>query len=179
MNRTEIEVKLNRDRAWLLETYAAMPADEVTRAVTASEHDPSVMWSAKDHLAHLAGIEREFNRMIERHLARETNPVALVAGADGKPRPLPEIMKQVDEMNQRWVDEHASKSLSDVVALGQRLRSETLALLARLTDGQLGQKLPGAPWADGTIGGVIGVNADHGRQHYGWWKEGMAAATAG
>ena len=34
MNRTQIEAKLNRDRAWLLETYAAMPADALLRAAT-------------------------------------------------------------------------------------------------------------------------------------------------
>jgi hypothetical protein len=60
------------------------------------------------------------------------------------------------------------------VALGQRARGETLALLADLSDGQLVEKLPGAPWADGTIGGVLATNADHGRMHWHWVKEGMA-----
>jgi len=68
MNRTEIEIKLNRDRAWLLETYAAMSPDDLVRGVTPSEHDPSSRWSAKDHLAHLSGIEKNFNAMIRRHL---------------------------------------------------------------------------------------------------------------
>jgi hypothetical protein len=74
MDRSEIEAKLNQDRAWLLETYAAMSLEELVRGVTVSEHDPSSMWSAKDHLAHLAGIEKNFNRMIRRHIAGDTNP---------------------------------------------------------------------------------------------------------
>ena len=176
VNRTEIEVQLNRDRAWLLETYAALPPDDATRGVTRSEHDPSSMWSAKDHLAHLAGIERNFNRMIRRHLAGDANPVSLATGADGAPRTREEVMAAVHDMNEEWIRGHRAKSLSEVVALGQQVRAETLALLAELTDAQLAERLPGAPWADGTIGGVLAVNAAHGRMHWRWVKEGFASA---
>jgi hypothetical protein len=31
--------------------------------------------------------------------------------------------------------------------------------------------LPGAPWADGTVGGVIAANADHCRMHWKWAKD--------
>ena len=51
MNRTEIEIKLNQERAWTLETWAAMPSDELTRRITTSRHDPAASWTAKDHLA--------------------------------------------------------------------------------------------------------------------------------
>jgi hypothetical protein len=47
----------------------------------------------------------------------------------------------------------------------------SLELLSELTDEQLEEVLPGAPWADGTIGGVIGANADHGRMHWKWAKD--------
>jgi hypothetical protein len=40
-----------------------------------------------------------------------------------------------------------------------------------LSDEQLEETLPGAPWADGTIGGVLSANAGHGRMHWGWAKE--------
>ena len=83
-------------------------------------------------------------------------------------------MATVHEMTESWTVEHRDKSLSDVVALGQRARGETLALMAELSDEQLVEKLPGAPWADGTIGGVLATNADHGRMHWHWVKEGMA-----
>lgn len=178
MDRCAIEVKLNRDRAWLLETYMALPEDELLRGATASEHDPSTMWSAKDHLAHLAGIEKNFVRMIERHFSGDANPVGLTRGADGKPRSRDEIMASVHKMTEDWVLQHRDKPLLEVIALGQDARAETLALIARLSDAQLAEKLPGAPWADGTIGGVLAVNADHGRMHWSWVKTGLRGDEA-
>jgi len=141
MDRSEIEVVLNRDRAWLLDTYAAMPADELVRGITASEYDPSSMWSAQDHLAHLAGIEKNFNGMIRRHFAGDPNPVGLTTDADGQPRTRDQIMAVVHEMTEAWVREYRGKSLSEVVALGQAVRAETLVLLSELTDAQLEEKL--------------------------------------
>ncbi len=173
MDRSEIEIKLNRDRAWLLETIASMPDGEISRGATPSEHDPSTLWCVKDHLAHLAGIERAFNGMIERHVAGDANPVGLVNNEDGTRRPLEQIMATVHRMNEEWVGEHRGKSLREVIAVGQAVRAETLALMASLSDEQLAEKLPGAPWADGTVGGVIGVNADHGRQHWAWVRPGF------
>ncbi len=175
MNRTEVEVKLNQDRAWLLQTYAAMKNEDLVRGITASEHDPASMWSAKDHLVHLSGIEKNFNRMIRRHVEGDQNPVGLMHTPDGAPRTREAIMTEVHAMTESWVVQHRDKSLSEVVALGQLVRSETLALLASLKDEQLAEKLPGAPWADGTIGGVLGVNGDHGRSHYKWVKDGFEA----
>jgi hypothetical protein len=171
VNRIEIEAKLNRDRAWLIETYAALSEDELRSGVTPSEHDDSVQWSRLDHLVHLTGIERNFNRMIERHLAGDDNPVALAKSADGTQRTREEVMASVHHMNEDWVQRYGGASLADVVALGQAARAETLALLGRLSDAQLSEKLPGAPWADGTIGGVIATNADHGRMHWKWIKD--------
>ncbi|MDP9236308.1 MAG: DinB family protein [Chloroflexota bacterium] len=175
MDRTEIEIKLNSDRAWLLDTYARLPADELMRGVTQSEHDPASMWSPKDHLAHLAGIERNFVRMIRRHIAGDANPVRLRTDAGGQPRTREQIMASVHEMTEQWVLEHRSKSLTEVVALGQQARAETLALLGELTEAQLAEKMPGAPWAEGIVGGIIATNADHGRMHWAWVK----AARAG
>ena len=174
MNRTEIEIKLNKDRAWLLDAFAHLPEADLTRAATRSEHDPNATWSAKDHLAHLAGIEENFVAMIRRHLAGNPNPVALRTNPDGSDRTMEQIMATVHEMTERWVVEHRAKSLSEVVALGQGARSGTLALLSELTDAQLAEKLPGAPWSDGTIGGVLSVNADHGRMHWQWTTAGLA-----
>ncbi|HYM16116.1 MAG TPA: DinB family protein [Dehalococcoidia bacterium] len=173
MDRIEIEVKLSRDRAWLLETYAALPPDDLLRGVTFSEHDPSTLWTPKDHLAHLAGVEGNFNRMIRRHVDGDANPVGLNRNSDGSPRTRDEIMAGVHRMTEEWVLRHRPAPLADIVALGQRTRAETLALLASLTDAQLAEQLPGAPWADGTVGGVLAVNADHGRVHWRWVKEGL------
>ncbi|MEX0749794.1 MAG: DinB family protein [Dehalococcoidia bacterium] len=176
MNRIEIEAKLNKDRAWLLETYAALSDPELRHAVTASEHDPSTRWSALDHLVHLAGIERNFNRMIRRHFEGDANPVGLTNSDDGTARTREQIMATVHAMNEDWVARYRDASFSEVVALGQAARGETLALLVSLTDEQIAEQLPGAPWSDGSVGGVFATNADHGRQHWRWIKEGVATA---
>ncbi len=173
MDRTEIEVKLNRDRAWLIENYAALSPHDLTRGVTPSEHDPSSRWSAKDHLVHLAGIEKAFNAMIRRHTEGDADPVGLTTNADGTPRQRDEIMAAVHAMNESWVVRYREKPLTDVVALGQQVRAETLALLARLSDARLAEKLPGAPWADGTVGGVLATSAVHGHMHWTWVQSGL------
>ena len=192
MNRTEIEIKLNNDRVWLLEQYSALSDEDRSRPITTSKHDAGAQWSAKDHLVHLSGIERAFNRMVRRHLEGDPNPVGLSARPDGSAptreemmrvlketteealRKREEIMARVHAMNEEWVAKHRDKSFSEVVALGQKVRGETLELLASLTDEQLQEQLPGAPWGDGTIGGVMAINGDHGRRHY----ESVAAGLA-
>ncbi len=179
MERWEIETKLNRDRAWLLDTYAALSAEDLSRPATPSEHDPSSMWSAADHLAHLAGIELSLNGMIRKHLDGQPNPVGLRENPDGSPRTMEEAMTTVHAMTEEWVERHRGKSLSEIVALGQAARADTLALLAELSDERLRETLPGAPWADGTIGAVIAINADHGRMHFNWVKEGWEARANG
>jgi hypothetical protein len=171
MNRIEIEKKLNQDRAWLIDTYAQLTHDQLFGDLTPSEHDPSNYWSALDHLAHLALIERNFAAMIRRHIAGHDNPVGLMSDDSGVPRTRADIMMSVHAMTEQWQQEHHGKSLSEVVALGASARSVTLELLSELTDEQLEEVLPGAPWADGTIGGVIAANAEHGRMHWKWAKD--------
>jgi hypothetical protein len=178
MTRTKLEIALNRERAWLLETYAAMAPADLQRPATSSEHDRATFWSAQDHLVHLAGIEKTFNRMVRRHLAGDANPVGLTTGPDGAARSREEIMAGVNASNEAWVRDHRGRSFDAVVALGEAVRAETLALIAELTDAQLDEKLPGAPWADGTIGGVLGVAGPHAHRHYDWVQEGLARQGA-
>src|SRR6185436_3495205 len=133
-----------------------------------SKHDGAAQWSAKDHLVHLSGIERAFNRMVRRYLEGDPNPVGLSARADGSAPTREELLqafKATTEEALRKREEimarvHAMNE--EAVALGQKVRAETLELLASLTDEQLQQELPGAPWGDGTIGGVMAINGDHG-----------------
>jgi len=174
MNRTEIEIKLNRDRAALLENFSALSEDELNRGITKSRHDPRALWSAKDHLSHLIGIEVAFNRIIKRHIEGHANPIEIGIAPDGTRRSQEEMMTIVHEMNEEWVNRHKNSTLSEIVALGQAVRAKTLALLGSLTDEELAQKIPGAPWGDGTIGGVMAINGDHARQHYGWVSDGLS-----
>jgi hypothetical protein len=175
VNRIELEAKLNTDRAWLIETYGAMDPADLVRPATQSEHDPAQTWSAKDHLVHLILIENNFNAMVRRFLRGDGNPVGLLKTDDGRERPREEIMASVHAMTEDWAVKHRDKPLTEVIAMGQKARAETLALIAELSDEQLLLTLPGAPWGDGTIAGVLAANADHGRGHYRWVKEGWAA----
>ncbi len=168
MRRIEIETKLHRDRAWLLDTYAALSEERLHRGLTPSEHDAANLWSALDHLAHLSLIERNFAAMVRRHVAGDANPVGLATDSAGAARSRDEIMRTVHAMTEQWQREQSGKSLDEVVALGEASRAITLELLSDLTEEQLAETLPGAPWADGTIGGVLAANADHGRMHWKW-----------
>lgn len=57
-------------------------------------------------------------------------------------------MVMVHAMNETWVTEHHSWSLDEIVALGQKVRAETLALLAGLSDAQLNEIVPEAPFPE-------------------------------
>jgi hypothetical protein len=88
-------------------------------------------------------------------------------------------MIRVHALNEVWVNEQRGKSLSEIVALGQKVRAETLVLLANWTDEQLQERVPDAPWADGTVGGILAVNGDHARQHHGWVTRSLARSEEG
>lgn len=175
MNRIEIESKLNRDRAWLLETLAAMPAEELYAPRTPSEHDPSKTWSFADHFIHTTLIEKNWNAMFRRHLAGEPGMAARVR-EDGSPQSREEVMAGVHRWTEEWAEQHRGKPLDELVRVGLAVRADTLQLLSELSDDDLASKIPGAPWADGTVGGIMAANADHGRMHFKWAKEGTASA---
>jgi hypothetical protein len=171
VKRIDIESKLNESRNWLMATYANLSEERLRRPLTKSEHNPENPWSALDHFAHLALIEENFVEMIRRHLSGRKNPVGLLVDEHGASRSREQIMASVHAMTEQFQREHHNDSLSEVVALTARARSATLALLSELSDEQLGERLEGAPWADGTLGGVLGVNADHAHMHWNWVSE--------
>ncbi|MBI5288035.1 MAG: DinB family protein [Chloroflexi bacterium] len=167
----DIEIELCRGRALTLEAFAALQPDELRRAVTASEHDPAVRWSPQDHLVHLAGFERLWCQMVRRKIDGHVLPMGVIVGDDGARRTREEVLANVHCINDEFVRSHHGCSFEDAVALGQSARAETLALLASLTPEQLGEKIPFAPWGDGTIGGILAANADHGNMHWNWLQE--------
>ncbi|MFN8508868.1 MAG: DinB family protein [Dehalococcoidia bacterium] len=171
MNRIEIEIRLNRDRAWLLETLAAMSDADLAAPRTPSEHDPAKTWSFADHFIHTTLIEQNWNAMFRRHIAGEAGMQRPVI-EDGEARPTDDVMAVIHRWTERWADSHRGKPLAELARVGLAVRADTLALLAELTDEQLASVIPGAPWADGTVGGIMAANADHGRRHYTWAKEG-------
>jgi hypothetical protein len=170
MDRIEIEIKLNRDRAWLLERLGAMSDDELTAPRTFSEHDAESRWSFADHFVHTTLIEQNWNAMFRRHVSGEQGLEDRLRG-DGSRQSMEEIMASIHSWTEEWKAEHSGKPFVELVRIGQAVRADTLALLAELSDDDLASKIPGAPWADGTVGGIMAANADHGRMHFAWATE--------
>jgi hypothetical protein len=169
VNRIEIETKLHNARIDALETVAAMERDELYSPRTRSEHDDQSWWSYADHFVHTTLIERDFNAMIRRHVAGERgmNP-ALVDPSGRALRSRDEIMAWVHRFTESWKVEQQGRPLDELVRVGLAVRADTLSLLSELTDDQLLSVIPGAPWADGTVGGVMAVHADHWAMHKSW-----------
>jgi hypothetical protein len=169
VNRIDIETRLHRSRVDALDTITALAADELRAPRTRSEHDEHSWWSYADHFVHTTLIERDFNAMIRRHVRGEQgmNP-ALVDPSGTALRSREEIMAWVHRFTESWKVEHQDRPLDELVRVGLAVRADTLFLLSELTDEQLLSVIPGAPWADGTVGGIMAVHADHWAMHKSW-----------
>jgi hypothetical protein len=179
VNRTEIEVKLNRGRADALETVTAMTEEELRAPRTRSEHDPQSWWSWADHFIHVTLIEKNFNAMIRRHLAGHPGMDPAMVDESGKAlRPMGDIMAYVHELTESWKVKHDGMPLDELVRIGSAVRAETLQLLSEIDDEQLQSKIPGAPWSDGTVGGIMAVHSDHWTRHRQWAHEGAPVEAA-
>lgn len=176
MNRIQIETKLNTDRAWLLETLSGMSAEDLYAPRTPSEHDPSKTWSFADHFIHTTLIERNWNDMFRRHISGQAGMAARV-NKDGSQQSREEIMAGIHNWTEDWAEKHRGKPLDELVRVSLETRSETLKLLSELTQEQLDSKIPGTPWADSTVGGIMAANADHGRMHFKYAKDGTLTAS--
>ncbi len=159
--------------------------DGSQQSMTRSCLDPSCCLPASTTFApaspprpfvHTTLIERNWNAMFRRHLAGEEGLEPRLRG-DGSQQSMDEIMASIHSWTEEWKAEHSGKPFVELVRIGQAVRAETLALLAELSDEDLASKIPGAPWADGTVGGIMAANADHGRMHYGWAKDDPVAAA--
>ena len=170
--REDILRRLERERGVLVERYRQFSEAELEKACTESEADDGAPWRAKDHLAHLAMIERNFQAMVHRTLKGSDSPVGLFTGTSSRE----EAIARVHTMNERNVEEKRDASFEELLADLDRARADTLALVETLTDEQLTTPIKGAPWGDGTIGGVLQTNAYHERQHLAWVEEGLSGA---
>ena len=87
-------------------------------------------------------------------------------------RPLGDIMAYVHELTESWKVKHEGKPLQELVRISQGIRAETLQLLSEIDDEQLQSKIPGAPWSDGTVGGIMAAHSGHWKMHRKWAHEG-------
>jgi len=176
MNRVEIEIELHRGRADTLEWVTSLSEEELRAPRTRSEHDPDTFWSHADHFIHTTLIERSFNEMVRRHIKGERGMDPGLVDDSGKAmKPIEDVMAYVHSFTEGWKKEQDGKSLDELVCIGLAVRADTLALLSELTDEQLASRIPGAPWSDGTVGGVLSIHAAHARMHRQWSEEGAGA----
>jgi DinB superfamily len=159
-------------RAKLEQRYRAFSAEELSTPCTASEHDASDQWSPKDHLAHFLRIEAAFLAMAHRTIAGDPSPLKFTGST------RPEILAGIHRDNEQQVIDHREHSLDVLLTELSVARAATVEFISTLTDEQLATPIPGAPWSDGTIGGVLSANGLHEMQHLAWVDEALGAATS-
>ncbi|WP_201389936.1 DinB family protein [Ktedonobacter sp. SOSP1-85] len=169
--RAEIRDALRRSHEQLFTHFRALTPEELECPCTENEFPGGLPWRPKDHLAHLAFIERQFQGMIRRTIEGDPDPLGFNTRIGTTKRD--EVLAWVHRQNQAYAKEHADDSLEEIFADLSATRQQSLELLEQLTDEQLAQPVPGAPWADGTIGGVLITNATHATIHTSWTEEGL------
>ena len=172
MHRIEIETTLNEGRATVLKALSEMSVEDLNRPRTASDHDPEKTWSYADHFIHTTLIEENWNSMFRRHIEGKPG-MARSLTVDLTEESRAKLMAGIHLWTEAWADQHRGKSLCDLAAVGLAVRADTLKLLSELTDEQLASTIPGAPWADGTVGGIMARNAGHAEMHFDYAKDGL------
>lgn len=168
--RAEILEALRSSQEYLLARYQTFTPQELAQNCTKSSVPEGASWRPQDHLAHLTMIEQFFQGLVHRTLQREADPIGFSQiGANNRE----EILAWIHRQNQEYVDAHHDESLEKILAHRAATRAKTLELLEQLTDEQLAIPIPGSPWGDGTIGGVIMINAHHEALHLSWIEEGL------
>ncbi len=168
--REEILSTLEQALETLFARYRSLTPEELEISCTESEAPDSSPWRPKDHLAHLAFIERSFQRIIQRMLRGKSDPVGFTSIGTGS---RPEVLAWIHDNNQKNIEAHQNDDIETLLTDLLSARRDTLALLDQLTDSQLNEQVPGAPWGGGSIGGILVTNAHHERLHLGWIEEGL------
>lgn len=171
--REEITAALAKHREALLARYRSFTPEELDRVCTQSEAPDGSPWRPKDHLAHLADIERAFQWMAKRAVAGHPDPTGF-SKIEGGERSA--VMAWIHNRNEKNAHAHQSDELEALLADLADARAGTLALLAATTDEQLALPAHGAPWDDGTVGGLLITPAHHDQQHLGWVEAGLRAS---
>src|SRR6185312_13742595 len=129
VERWEIEARLNRSRASLLETYAAMSAAERSRPATNSALNAEVEWTAGDHFLHIIDPEQQIVEAIRRQVAGEEFPYPVLFDAEGNRLSSDVFLPIIHARNDTWLADHHDLTFDQIVALGAEVRARVLKLL--------------------------------------------------
>ncbi|MDE3230906.1 MAG: DinB family protein [Chloroflexota bacterium] len=171
----EIVAALADQRRHIEGWFAALPAGEERRPLTASEVADGGMWSPKDHLAHVLGVERFFQGAIKRMLGGAEDPLGFFT-ATSSDDPAAHFAL-INQANERSANKYRDETVAGLLGRFDETRQATLALLATLDESQLAQTVPHSPYDydDTTLGGLFRLIASHGHQHLGWLDSAIAA----
>ena len=185
--RIELEITLHRGRNWLLETYTALGEAALDAPATQDEHDPDVWWTPKDHFAHssrvisttVAGVRNEVLGDDLHVLLDHGVQLPDVEGLDGRgeltPETFPAILASINRMTHEiWLENH-ERSMSEIVAMGQRAFGDLLRLIGELDDEQLDAR---SHLGGYTVAQAMLITAGHDRIHLRWALDGLAERAA-
>src|SRR5215472_4118568 len=167
--RTEIQAELERALAELEADARALTPEQLERKCTASEVPDGDPWSPKDHVAHVIRIERSFLTFARRTVDGDAEPIAFSRMGSNQD----EVRAAIHLANQRHVEDVASRTLDELFAELRAARADTLAFIEAHDDVTLARPVPGSPWGDGTIGGMLGRNAAHQTNHMRAYRAGL------
>lgn len=179
---TQSEIKSELERA-LVEFEAgvrALSPEELDRPCTESEVPGAGRWSARDHVAHVVRVERGFLEIARRAVAGAPDPIGFRAMGTTQE----EVRTTIHRDNQAHVEALRSRTLEEVLAALREAREATIAFIDGHDDAALATPVPGSPWGDGTVGGMLARNGAHELNHLGFVREalsppaGPAAAAA-
>ncbi|OYT73392.1 MAG: hypothetical protein CFK52_02150 [Chloracidobacterium sp. CP2_5A] len=175
LSRAALTDSLTRSLDSAVAELTALSADQRARPLKPSRANPDIVWTPCDHFAHLIGVERYFNRAIEKALAEQPG-AAPQPQADAPTGPREEAMAAVHALNDQWILKQRDKSFDELVAMAQATRAQTLALLERAADAQLTRRLP-APWGLATVAEIFALHARHTDLHLGFIRAGLSGTA--
>ena len=149
-------------REALEQTFRGFDPELLNTPCTASEDPGGSDWAPIDHLAHLLRIEHAFLAMARLTLAGDESPIK-IAGSTWEER-----LAQVHRDNEAHLESLRPLEVDSLLSALSDARGKTVDFIKGLSEDQLATAIPGAPWGDGTIGGVLMANAGHEHQHIGW-----------
>lgn len=167
--RSAILATLDEQRIELATRYRAFDPEVLTTPCTDSEDPDGTPWTPLDHLGHLIRIEAVFLQLAKLTIEGDEAPIKI------KGSTWEEKIAQVHRDNEAHLDSIRPFEMEQMLAELDQARDHTLQFVETLTDTQLTMKIPGAPWGDGTIGGVLMANAGHEQMHLAWVDEALAA----
>ncbi len=153
---------LAEQRAELEQTFRSFDPELLSTPCTESEDPGGSDWAPIDHLAHLLRIEHAFLAMAKLTIAGDESPIK-IAGSTWEER-----IAQVHRDNEAHLETLRPLEVESLLSALSDARGKTIDFITELSEDQLATAIPGAPWGDGTIGGVLMANAGHEHQHLEW-----------